>query len=124
MGTKRDVYNHLGVKIGVLELPYTTTEEEWTARLAEYSADPSVEVIPPSVTPRQIRQALVISGVSISSIEAAINSLPEPKKSLALIEWEYSTAFIRTNPLVSQIGLILSWNKAQLDDLWKLAGSL
>lgn len=120
---KRNILNYLGEVVGELELPDGTSEEVWQKKLALYAAAPAVSP-PPNVTPRQIRQALIISGVSIASIEAAIASLPEPHKSFAQIEWEYSTAFIRTNPLVAQIGAIVGFNEEQLDNLWKLAGSI
>lgn len=124
MGTKRDILNLNGIKIGELELPNETTEEQWAEKLALYAEDPSVVIATPNVTPRQIRQALILSGVSMAAIDAALNSLPEPAKSFAKIEWEYSTAFIRSNKFVVQVGQMLGWNSAQLDALWVLAGSL
>lgn len=78
----------------------------------------------PDVTPRQMRQALILSGVALSNIDSAIANLPEPTKSLALVEWEYSIAFERHRPLVSQVAAILGWNDSQLDALWKLAATL
>lgn len=78
----------------------------------------------PSVTPRQIRQALILSGISIAQIESALDSLPEPIKSLAKTEWEYSNAFERNRPLVEQMGAMLGWSSEQLDNLWLFAGSL
>lgn len=75
------------------------------------------------VTPRQIRQALLLSGVSLGMIDAALNSLPEPTRSFAVVEWEYSTLVKRNRPLVSNVGLMLGWNDDQLDDLWRLAGT-
>ncbi len=76
------------------------------------------------VTPRQIRQALVISGISISSIETMLASLPEPMKSLATIEWEYSTLFIRNNNFVKSLGPLMGLTDDQLDSLWILAKRL
>lgn len=78
----------------------------------------------PDVTPRQIRQALILSGVSIDMIEAALNSLPEPTKSLARTEWEYSIAFKRNRGFVNQVGAMLGWTSDQLDSLWDFAGKL
>lgn len=78
----------------------------------------------PNVTPRQIRQALILSGVDMTIITNALNSLPEPTRSMAITEWEYSTAFIRHNPLVATVGYLLGWNSAQLDQLWIMAGKL
>jgi len=76
------------------------------------------------VTPRQIRQALIYSGVSLDMIESALNSLPEPMKSLAKTEWEYSTLFDRRRQLVNQMGVMLGWTSEQLDQLWIFAGSI
>jgi len=76
------------------------------------------------VTARQIRQALIISGVSLSQIETALDGLSEPTRSLALMEWEYSNMFERNRPLVQQVGVMLNWTPQQLDDLWLLAGTL
>lgn len=123
MGTKRDIFNHEGVKIGELELPNSTTEEQWAEKLAEYAKPPFTTEVP-DVTPRQIRQALILSGISLSQIDSALDSLPEPIKSLAKAEWEYSNSFQRTRPLVSSVGQMLGWTNAQVDALWKLAGSL
>lgn len=78
----------------------------------------------PDVTPRQIRQALILNGVSVDMIEAALNSLPEPNRSLAITEWEYSTMFLRSNKLVSAIGQMLGWGSGQLDALWLMAAKL
>lgn len=123
MGTKRDILNHLGVKTGELELPNSTTEEQWQEKLAEY-AKPPITTEVPDVTPRQIRQALILSGVSLSQIDLALDTLPEPIKSLAKVEWEYSNSFQRMRPLVNSVGQMLGWTNAQVDALWKLAGSL
>lgn len=75
------------------------------------------------VTPRQMKQALVLMGV-YANIQPALDSLPEPLKTLATIEWEYSLAFQRNRPLVHQIAAVLGWTDEQLDDLWKFAATL
>lgn len=77
-----------------------------------------------AITPRQIRLALVLSGVSLTDIDNSLNSLPEPTKSLALISWEYAVAFERNDPLVESVGLMLGMTSAQIDQLWMLAASL
>lgn len=84
----------------------------------------SAPIIISEVTPRQIRLALLMSGVSISQIETALDGLPEPTKTVAKIEWEYSISFVRTNVLVDVVGQLLGWNDTQLDDLWILASGL
>lgn len=88
-----------------------------------HNADLEV-VILKDVTPRQIRQALVLSGITTEQIETALDSLPEPTRTLARIEWEYSVAFQRSRPLVATVGQMLGQTPEQLDALWILAGSL
>lgn len=86
-------------------------------------------VIPPKpriadVTPRQIRQAMILKGISLSQIDDIINSMPEPQKSLARAEWEYSNAFERDRPLVDQMGHLLGKTDEELDALWLFAKTL
>ena len=76
------------------------------------------------VTARQIRRALLSVGLNEATIVGALNTLPEPTKSAALIEWEYSNEFFRTHYLVPMVGQMLGWNTQQLDELWVLAGKL
>lgn len=122
MGTVRKIYDYNSVEIGELELPNNTSEEVWAEKLAVYASAP-VNIIP-DVTPRQIRQALILSGVTMAQITDALNSFSEPIKSLANAEWEYSNAFDRKRPLVEAVGQMLGWTSQQLDDLWKFAGTL
>ncbi len=116
----RDIVNSEGAVIGQLTLPDSTSEEHWTSALSAY-AQPAVI---PSVTPRQIRQAMILSGIAVATIESAINSMPEPYSSLARAEWEYSVSFERNRPLVVQMSAMLGLSSAQVDALWKLAATL
>lgn len=92
--------------------------------VSQIEQNETIEVLLPDVTPRQIRQALILSGISLAAIDAALDALPEPTKSLARTEWEYSISFQRSRPLVAQVGQMLGWTSAQLDALWQLAGTL
>lgn len=80
--------------------------------------------VPAEVTPRQMRLALVFSGISLSTIDAIIDSLPEPTKSAASITWEYSNEIQRTNPLVLSLAPALGLTVAQIDQLFITAGGL
>lgn len=119
----RDILDYQGNVIGELSLPDDTSEAVWTAKLAPYAVAPVIAIIP-DVTPRQIRQALIMSGISLSAIDAALGTLPEPTKSMAMVEWEYSTAFQRNRPLVAAVQAMLGWTSDQVDALWVLASSL
>jgi len=120
---KHDILNYQGVKVGELELPDEMSSEEIAEKLSFYNKAPPVEAIP-DVTPRQMRQALIRSGIALADVEAALDSLPEPTKSLAKVEWEYSVSFQRSRPLVAQMGAMLGWSSEQLDALWKYAATL
>lgn len=120
---KRNILDYQGNVIGELELPDGTSESVWADRLSTFAKPPPVTAIP-NVSPRQIRQALILQGISLSQIETALDGLPEPTRSLAKIEWEYSVGFVRANPLVAQVAVILGWTPEQLDALWVFAGSL
>lgn len=119
---KRDILNHLGEKIGEMEQSDSFTEEQWAEALAVYARPPVVRYPPISV--RQLRQAIVLSGVQLAEIDAQLSSLPEPTRSLALIEWEYGTTFRRENNLLSQVKVLLAWSDEDLNNLWQLAMSL
>ena len=75
--------------------------------------------VPISVSPRQIRQALTRANLR-ASVESAIAAGDQDTK-----DWyEYATEFQRTNPHVINMGIALNVSESQLDDLWRLAGSL
>lgn len=77
-----------------------------------------------SVTPRQIRIALIQSGISLTAIESMIDSLPEPQKSVAKITWEYSVEFQRNNSLLVQMAPLLGLTETDVDNLFALAITL
>lgn len=127
------IINKYRVTLGASYIEFATEEEATT-----YCTDNSIstdtisfvseEIVEisyiPDVTPRQIRQALILSGISMASIDEALASLSEPTKSLVMAEWEYSIAFQRSRPLVTQVGQMLGWTSEQLDNLWLFAGTL
>lgn len=81
-------------------------------------------ITPYSITPRQGRQYLLKLGLTDTIILNALNQLPSPKKEVAIIEWEFSTLFLRNNPLVGMIGQMIGWGDEQLDNMWIEASKL
>jgi hypothetical protein len=82
--------------------------------------DPTV--IPEEITPRQARQILFLNGFTDAQIVALFNQMASPQKELALIEWGYSTAFVRANPLINQMGAALGLTSTQVDQMF-IAGA-
>lgn len=73
--------------------------------------------VPTEVTMRQARLALLENGL-LANVQPAINSLPEPDKTKAQIEWEYSNALQRSNPFVTTLGTALGLDSTALDNLF------
>lgn len=78
--------------------------------------------VPQSVTPRQLRLALIDSNISLDNIISMINKIPDSQqKTKALTEWEYATKFERKHPLINTIGLQLKLSEEQIDELFRTA---
>lgn len=71
MGTKRDILNYLGIKIGELELPNETTEDQWIEKLSLYSQPPK------TMAEMQKDQIIVTNKQKIAFCEQLIIDLKE-----------------------------------------------
>jgi hypothetical protein len=80
--------------------------------------------IPIEISPRQIRLALMTTGTSLETIAATLESLDEPMRTFAKIEWEYSPYYVRDNQLVQSVGQALGLTSEELDNLWIYASTL
>lgn len=84
---------------------------------------PGPPPVPSEVTMRQARLALHAAGL-LSSVEAAIDALPDPPRSAARIEWDHSQTVQRNRGIVQQLGTALGMSSAQLDALFIAAGAI
>lgn len=96
------------------------TAEEIAQAEADASSPASV---PAQVTMRQARLALRGAGL-LAYVDAAIDAMPEPERSNARIEWDYSSTVQRHNGFVAQLGPALGLTGAQIDDLFHVATTL
>lgn len=101
---------------------------EHEALIAEIEAtyvepEPAPPYVPPSVTMRQARLALLGAGL-LDAVEAAIVALPSPQKEAARIEWEYATEVQRSSGLVPMMGEALGLDDAAMDALFIAAAAL
>jgi hypothetical protein len=100
-------------------------EAGWYFSNQGFSEGPEyVEPVPESVTPRQVRLALLAFGVTEEMINASIDAFEDPLKSQARIAWEYSTLFFRSNPLIAFVQAALQWTDEQVDALWIAASKI
>lgn len=81
-----------------------------------------VSSVPHKVTMRQARLALHTEGL-LSQVEVAINALPEPPRTAARIEWDFSSEVVRDKPFVALLASLLSLTDTKVDELF-LAASL
>lgn len=75
-------------------------------------------LIPPSISQMKLRKQLILSGISIASIDALIQSLPNPHKDLIYTMWEYAVVFDRDNAELNQMAQMLGITQEQLDDIF------
>ena len=92
------------------------------AIIDDYTPPPPPPPTPPAeITMRQARLALLGAG-KLAAVDAAIATMPEPNKTAAKIEWEYSNSVLRHNGFVSALGPMLGLTEAQIDALF-IAGA-
>lgn len=78
----------------------------------------------PPLTARQLRLGLVNAGISLASVQAVIDAMPEGlDKDKAAIEWDYATTFDRLHPLIVSIGSALGLSPETIDTMWSSAAS-
>lgn len=95
----------------------------WKLVGGEWEEPEPVIYIPQEVTMRQARLALLENGL-LANVQPAINSLPEPDKTKAQIEWEHSNGLERNNPFVATLGAALGLDGAGIDALFVQASLL
>jgi hypothetical protein len=85
---------------------------------------PSPAKVPESVSPRQIRLAMLQSGMILTAIDDLINSMPEPDKTIVRVNWDYAIEISRADPLIENMGALLGLTSDQIDALFILAENL
>lgn len=86
-------------------------------------APPIPEPVPQSVTMRQARRYLLNIG-RLQDVDAAIDNLPEPQRTAAKIDWEYSQVVERQSEFVLMLAPVLGWDAAGLDTMFIEADKL
>lgn len=84
---------------------------------------PSAPSVPQSITMRQARLCLHKHGM-LAGVQPAIDALPEPDRTAAQIEWDYSSVVERHRGFVLTIAESLGLADEQLDELFIEAATL
>jgi hypothetical protein len=91
----------------------------------ERTALAPVLVVPPVVTMAQARKAMILSGVTISSVNTAIEAIAGTRsRELAQTDWEYSATVRRDSGLIASLGAGLNLASDDIDAMFILAETL
>lgn len=85
---------------------------------------PPPPVVPDKVTKRQARQAMVKAGIAWAAVQAKIDAMAEPQRSLTQSWWDDSNDYERHNATLVAMATQLGLDSAALDALFILAASL
>lgn len=100
-------------------------EENYVRDLSQQEIDQRLPKPPDTCTPRQLRIALIQTGISLSTIEAQIDAIQDPiQKEIARAEWEYALEIKKEHPLVGMIAAALNLTEQQINDIFVLAVTL
>ena len=91
--------------------------------IGDYTEPVSRKLVPPSVTMRQARLALLKVG-KLSAVNTAIANMTGAAGEAARIEWDFSNEVQRNQPLVAALSQVLEMSDTQLDDLFIMASEL
>jgi hypothetical protein len=81
------------------------------------------QIVPSVITMRQARLALLSQGL-LTSVETALDSLPEPQRTAAKITWEYSGEVQRHNGFVLSLAPALGLSESETDTLFIYGATL
>jgi hypothetical protein len=97
-------------------------EETYVRDLSQQEIDQRLPQPPDTCTPRQLRIALIQTGISPSIIDAQIDGISDPiQKEISRTEWEYALEIKKDHPLVGMIATSLNLTKQQVTDIFILA---
>ena len=109
---------------GSLDSIAVCDDPEVCARVACGIAPATVPVVV-SITPRQMRLALIDIGVMPNQITSALAAIPDAQaRAKALAEWEFAGAILRTHPLIPGLCAAFGMSEAQVDALFAAAAML
>lgn len=104
---------------------YKWVEESYVRNLSQAEIDQRKPGAPNSCTPRQLRIALIRSGISLASVENELNNIQDPiEKEIAIAEWEYALDIQRDHPLLIMMAQKLNITEQQINDIFTLAVTL
>ena len=126
IGSYTESYPHFKEDWILIETPITESfiKSKWNGTQWIEGATPkeiaeaSKPIVPDSISQMKLRKQLILSGISIDSIDALIQSLPQPNRDLIYTMWEYAVVFDRHNPELNAMAQMLEITQQQLDEIF------
>jgi hypothetical protein len=88
-------------------------------------AAPPAAPVPASISPMQARLWLVRSGIALTDIDAAINSISDQQtRDTVRVQWEYGLEVVRSSDWLAALGPVLGLDDATLDQAFREASVL
>jgi hypothetical protein len=92
---------------------------------AGWERAPDTSPVPESITARQVRLYLVRHGISMASVEEAINTIADPvTRESVRVEWEYAPWIDRSHTWLTPLAESLGMSAAQVDAAFREAATL
>jgi hypothetical protein len=128
------IFNNLGQCLEMRTLPdHIVMPSPWVLLGEEETAQyflenpipenpPPVKEVPAEIPLWAFRSSLLLNGLE-GQVMTLINSLQEPQKSVATIQWEYGNFIVRNHPIIISLSSALGLTSNQVDDIF-ITGSL
>lgn len=76
----------------------------------------------PPLSASQLRMGLVLNGIPLSSVDAAIDAIADStEREMARIKWEYAQYYERDHPLLAHVASSLGLTDQKIDEMWQEA---
>lgn len=86
---------------------------------------PNPIIVPENISARQVRLWLIDNDISLTSVEAAIDTIVNEKlREKTRVEWEYAPYIERNHPLINSLSEYLGLNSEQVDQAFIIASQL
>ena len=109
-----------------VDLPnFKWINETYVRNLTQEEIEQRLPQQPDTCTPRQLRIALIQTGISPSTIDSQIQAISDPiQKEIAYSEWEYALEIKKEHPLVAMMAINLNLTEQQVNDIFSNAVTL
>lgn len=99
--------------------------DAWKAAHPELTPHPEVapDPVPDEVPMWALKEVCLIRGHG-TAIETALNSLPDPPRTIARNRWENKDTIPRGSSIISAMQALLGWSSAYVDELFRAADAL